>query len=145
MTTTSEVPVTDGPDAETPAADPTVPDLPNPQTASIEGANEVRLVGRVSGISEAHELPSGDSVVTLRLVVPREVRRPRQPSVDTIDVACWSPDTRQGAAQVGIGGTAEVTGSLRRRFFRGGGGLQSRYEVEAHAVRPFAGAGNGPA
>ncbi|HEX2858203.1 MAG TPA: single-stranded DNA-binding protein [Propionibacteriaceae bacterium] len=144
MTTTSDVPVTDGPHPATPAVDPGLTGLPNPRTASIEGANEVRLVGRVSGISEAHELPSGDSVVTLRLVVPREVHRPRQPSVDTIDVACWSPDTREGAAQVGVGGTAEVTGSLRRRFFRSGAGLQSRYEVEAQGVRPVAGADNGP-
>jgi len=144
MTTTSDVPVTDRPDAETPALEPTVPGPATPQTAAFEGANEVRLVGRVSGISEPHDLPSGDSVVTLRLVVPREIHRPRQPSVDTIDVACWSPDTRQGAAEVGVGGTAEVTGSLRRRFFRSGAGLQSRYEVEAHVVRPAGGAENGP-
>ena len=36
---------------------------------------------------------------------------------------------------VGVDGLAEVTGSLRRRFFRGSGGPQSRYEVEARSVR----------
>lgn len=118
---------------ESPVAD--APDIA--PLAPVVGANEVHLIGRVSGISEPHELPSGDSVVTLRLVVPREVHRPRQPSVDTIDVACWSSDSQRGAAEVGVGGTAEVTGSLRRRFFRGAGGLQSRYEVEAHSVSPL--------
>ena len=97
--------------------------------------NEVRLVGKVSALSEPHLLPSGDSVVTLRLVVPRAVRRPRRPSVDTIDVACWTPDTQLDAVTVGVDGDAEVVGSLRRRFFRGPGGPQSRYEVEARSVR----------
>ena len=33
--------------------------------------NAVRLVGRVSGVPEERELPSGDRVVTFRLVVER--------------------------------------------------------------------------
>ncbi len=116
---------------------------PQPDTDSTPDAaappdpvNEVRLVGRVSALSEPHLLPSGDSVITLRLVVPRAARRPRRPGVDTIDVACWTPDTRRDAVAVGVDGHAEVIGSLRRRFFRGPGGPQSRYEVEAGSVRP---------
>ena len=121
MTTAIQTLVPDNPDA---AASPPAP-----------GVNQVRLVGRVSAISEPHLLPSGDSVITLRLVVPRPVHRPKQPSVDTIDIACWSPESQQGAVEAGVGGGVEVAGSLRRRFFRGAGGLQSRYEVEAHLVR----------
>lgn len=130
--TTHTVPATTAPEpAVTPGGSPAV--------AGVEGVNEVRLVGRVSALSEPHVLPSGDSVVSLRLVVPRDLRRPRQPSVDTIDVACWTPDSQRDALAVGVDGTAEVVGALRRRFFRGAGGAQSRYEVEARSVRPAAG------
>lgn len=105
--------------------------------------NEVRLSGRISAIGEPSTLPSGDVVVNLRLVVPREhpvgrsggTPEARSPGVDTIDVACWTPATRRAAGRVGIGGMAEVTGVLRRRFFRTGGRPGSRYEVEATRVR----------
>ena len=114
-------------------------------------ANEVRLTGRVSGSPEQREMPSGDVVVLFRVVVPRPAGR-RAPSarganrkggatVDTIDVACWSARTRRAALRLQEGETAEVTGSLRRRFFRAGGGAASRYEVDAATVaRPRAGA-----
>ena len=102
------------------------------------GANEVRLVGRVSADPAQQELPSGDEVVTLRLVVPRP--RPRSATtpgaaVDTIDVACWTSRTRAAALRLAAGDHAEVSGALRRRFFRAGGAAVSRYEVEAAAVR----------
>ena len=96
-------------------------------------ANEVRLTGRVSGSPEQREMPSGDVVVLFRVVVPRPAGR-RAPSarganrkggatVDTIDVACWSARTRRAALRLQEGETAEVTGSLRRRFFRASGGV----------------------
>lgn len=125
-------------------------DLPvpadTPATAPPFPRNEVRLTGRISAIGEPVTLPSGDLVVNLRLVVPREHplgRRPgagraatgTSPGVDTIDVACWTPATRRAAARVGVEGSAEVTGALRRRFFRAGGAPASRYEVEAHRIR----------
>ena len=113
-------------------------------------ANEVRLTGRVSGSPQEREMPSGDVVVLFRLVVPRPAGRrvasPRVTSrkavtVDTIDIACWSARTRRAALRLQEGETAEVSGSLRRRFFRAGGGAASRYEVDAATVaRPRAGA-----
>jgi single-strand DNA-binding protein len=119
--------------------------------ASTAWANEVRLTGRVSGNPEQREMPSGDVVVLFRVVVPRPAARlsssARGPSrkgaatVDTIDIACWSARTRRAALRLRQGETAEVTGSLRRRFFRAGGGAASRYEVDAATVaRPRAGA-----
>ena len=88
--------------------------------------NSVELVGRVSGDPEPRELPSGDELVTLRVVVPRPAGGP----VDTIDLACWSPSSRRSALRVADGDTVRVTGALRRRFFRTPGGAASRYEVE---------------
>lgn len=106
---------------------------------TAEWANEVRLVGKVSGEVSERELPSGDRLVQLRVVVPR----PAKPegggggaaTVDTIDVACWTGRVRRVAGRVGVGERVEVVGALRRRFFRSGGATASRYEVEAVSLR----------
>ncbi len=102
-----------------------------------DGVNEVRLVGRVSAAPQTRTLPSGSEVVLFRLVVRRTADRRGEggPSVDTIDVACWSGRARQRARALRENDGVEVVGSLRRRFFRGSGGLASRYEVEAISVR----------
>lgn len=101
----------------------------------MDEVNTVRLVGRVSAAGEPRELPSGDVVVMLRVVVPRGGRQGKRASVDTIDVACWSARARRTAARVAVGDQVEVDGALRRRFFRTGAGVASRYEVEASALR----------
>jgi single-strand DNA-binding protein len=100
-----------------------------------EWVNEVRLVGRFSGEVTVRELPSGDTVAGLRLVVPRARPREGGASVDTIDVACWSARTRRAAGTLGDGDLVEVSGALRRRFFRAGSAAVSRYEVEALSLR----------
>lgn len=103
-----------------------------------ERTNEVRLVGRVSAVAPERELPSGDLLVTFRLTVPRpRVRGRSRPaaSVDAIDVACFTAVTRQRAARLKVGDSLEVRGALRRRFFRGAAGVQSRYDVEAMTLR----------
>ncbi len=98
------------------------------------GVNEVRLVGRVSGPPESRELPSGDIVVQLRVVVGRPPSE-RKTQVDTIDVSCWTATARRAALRQHEGDVVEVTGALRRRFFRAGATTQSRYDVEAVSVR----------
>lgn len=100
-------------------------------------ANEVHLVGRVSGEPVPRELPSGDALVQLRVVVPRPPRSgaTSRVQVDTLDIACWSARTRRVAARLTPGQTVEVTGALRRRFFAAGGARASRYEVEADTLR----------
>lgn len=102
-----------------------------------ESLNEVRLAGRVSAVLDERVLPSGDTVVPLRVVVPRTAKSAAssngrtRASVDVIDVACWSAATRRAASRLEPGDAVVVDGSLHRRFFRGGGGVQSRYEVTA--------------
>ncbi len=97
--------------------------------------NSVHLVGRVAATGEPRELPSGDTVVTLRVVVPRGERRGQaRAGVDTIDVACWSAGVRRSASRLAVDDHVEVQGALRRRFFRAGGAVASRYEVEASRV-----------
>lgn len=116
--------------------------------APIEALNEVRLVGRLSAPPVIKHLPSGAEVVQLRVVVTRTAGArpkpaagaPRSPTVDTIDVACWSvPTRRRGSACTGTE-VVEVSGALRRRFWRGPHGVASRYEVEADTLRVRRGA-----
>lgn len=113
--------------------------------------NEVRLRGKVAAEAEERELPSGDRLATLRVIVPREPTRrtrsrpgadgalsvaPRRvQTIDTIDLVCWTAQTRRTAARLGAGDHVEVVGALRRRFFGGPGGRQSRYEVEVAMLR----------
>jgi single-strand DNA-binding protein len=97
---------------------------------SQEWVNTVRLVGRLSADPQPRELPSGDEVVQLRVVVPRGPDG-GPGRVDTIDVACWSARTRRSAGRLHLGDVLQVEGALRRRFFRAGAATVSRYEVEA--------------
>jgi single-strand DNA-binding protein len=100
--------------------------------------NEVRLRGRLAVEPEARALPSGDVVVACRLVVDRRPVRTSGPGstvrVDTLDCAAFSADARRKLLRWGPGDIIEIEGSLRRRFFRAGGGAASRYEVEVRAV-----------
>jgi single-strand DNA-binding protein len=97
-------------------------------------ANDVRLVGRVSAAVEERDLPSGDQVAQVRVVVPRPGAGGRA-RVDTIDVACWTARTRRSARGLQADDHIEVLGALRRRFFRAGAATVSRYEVEATSIR----------
>ncbi|MEI2775635.1 MAG: single-stranded DNA-binding protein [Tetrasphaera sp.] len=104
-----------------------------------DGLNSVQLSGRVSGVDDERALPSGDVLRTFRLVVPRPERARGQvktkTTVDTIDCVCWSGSTRRAVARLQTGDQVEVHGALRRRFFRLGGAVASRYEVEVSTVR----------
>jgi single-strand DNA-binding protein len=100
-------------------------------------ANEVRLCGRVAAAPQERVLPSGDPLVTFRLVVARAERA----GVDTIDCVAWSARVRRVAVRWGPGDVVAVDGALRRRFWRGGQGPRSRYEVEVGAARRLARAG----
>jgi single-strand DNA-binding protein len=109
------------PDRSRPAADP--------------AGNQVRLAGRLAADPVATVLPSGDTVTSFRLVVPRAPRDRRPPSVDTIDCAVWRAAARRRVASWGQGDLVEVEGALRRRFWRGPSGPRSRYEVEVRTAR----------
>ena len=101
----------------------------------MDYVNSVHLVGRVTATGEPRELPSGDTVLTMRVVVPRAQRRDTaRAGVDTIDVACWTAAARRSASRCEVDDHVEVEGALRRRFFRAGGAVASRYEVEARRV-----------
>ena len=110
------------------------------EDAAVAGAgvNEVIVGGRVSAPPEERELPSGDTVVQLRLVVPRSATHARVggggATVDTIDVACWTKALQRKAIRLKPGDLITVRGALRRRFWRSPAGPASRYEVEARVL-----------
>lgn len=101
--------------------------------------NEVRIRGRVSGPPRHRRLPSGDEVVSIRLVIPRpdraESSRHRRPGVDTIECVAW--ERRHQAVMTGLGTDESVfvTGALRRRFWRAGGVVASVVEVEVSRLQ----------
>ena len=109
-----------------------------PATA-VEHCNEVHLVGRLAAEPVRRELPSGDVLVQFRVVVDRgpaarSVSR-RTPTIDTLDCAAWRKDVQRSLGAYGPGDVVEVTGALRRRFWRSPGGPASRSEVEATRLR----------
>ena len=96
--------------------------------------NDVTLRGRISSEPVLRELPSGDEVLTFRLVVRRERRSPmtrgsKQVS-DWVDCSAWGGRARSKAATWHVGDSVELRGALRRRFYRTGTGSATRLEVE---------------
>ncbi len=106
-----------------------------------QSRNEVVLVGRVAAEGQERALPSGDMLLSWRLVVDRPPpKRPlsegmRHPTVDTIDCVAWTSGVRRTAAGFSAGDVVSVAGALRRRFWRTTTGPASRYEVEVLSVK----------
>jgi len=107
-------------------------------TGNPDHTNEVRLVGRLAAPAEERELPSGDRVASFRVVVARPPggvggsagSERRKGGVDTIDCVAWRAGLRRTVNAWHEGDTVEVTGALRRRFWRGEAGPSSRHEIE---------------
>lgn len=101
--------------------------------------NEIRLVGRLAADPVRRELPSGDTVVTFRLVVDRAPvaanTRQRTPTVDTLECAAWTKSVQRSLRTCMAGDVLEVEGALRRRFWRSASGAASRSEVEVARLR----------
>jgi single-strand DNA-binding protein len=73
--------------------------------------------------------------VTFRLVVPRPEAARRGATVDTLDCVAWKPALQRRMLRWQGGETVAVSGSLRRRFWRGPAGASSRTEVEVDSAR----------
>src|SRR3954451_22915285 len=100
-----------------------------------EGANEVRLVGRLSRAPEERVLPSGDAVWTFRVVVPRPAGDRSRQRVDALECAVWGGRVRASLPTWAADDVVEVSGRLRRRFFSTGGPPVSVVEVEVTSGR----------
>jgi single-strand DNA-binding protein len=105
--------------------------------------NQVTVRGRLAAAAETRLLPSGDELATWRLVVNREVRAGAR-KVDVIDCSTLTARIRRQACAWSEGDVIDVSGALRRRFWRGPSGLQSRCEVDVTGAARHARAGGSP-
>ncbi len=106
--------------------------MPIDETADV---NEVHLIGRLGQQVSARELPSGDEITSFTVIVARSGRlREGSPRVDSLACQSTRPQIRSRVAAWPTGTWVEVRGSLRRRFWQGGGGLGSATEVEVRAL-----------
>lgn len=114
-----------------------MPQTKNHRVIETDHCNEVRLVGRVSGSPEERELPSGDLIAVIRVVVQREgsPRTPKSPRVDTIECSAQTAKARRSVGSWTDGDLVEVRGAVRRWFRRGPQGPISRYGIEVHGGR----------
>jgi single-strand DNA-binding protein len=106
--------------------------------AAVPIVNEVRVVGRLAAPAFERQLPSGDQLVVWRVVVPRAVppgaAGRRTATVDTLDCVSRLDDVRERARSWSTGDVVDVSGALRRRFWRGAAGPVSRCEIEVRSA-----------
>jgi single-strand DNA-binding protein len=112
--------------------------------AALEQVNQVRLSGRLAASPVAAALPSGDEVVSFRLVVPRQRGDRTPPAVDTIDCSVWSAALRRQAEGWSADDEVTVVGRLHRHFWRSADGPRSRYVVDVRQARRVRRAGHRP-
>jgi single-strand DNA-binding protein len=106
----------------------------------LEGTNEVRLLGRLTSVPVLVDLPSGDTLVSFRISVPRGPGAAKTGStsnqrVDSIPCSAWSAVLRRRIAGWRPGDTVEIAGAVCCRFYQAGGATRSRVEVVATSAR----------
>ena len=77
-------------------------------------------------------------ISTFRVSVPRARTAMTSGSTQTsdwVDCTAWSARSRRSVGSWQVGDRVEVTGSLRRRFYRAGEGATTRLEVEVTSAR----------
>ena len=87
------------------------------QQRRVEPCNEVLVLGRVSGFPVERELPSGDLVVSWRVVIDRPGRAVpgvRTATVDSIDCLAWAAGLRRSVRALVDGDVVQVGGALGR-------------------------------
>lgn len=114
---------------------------------SAEYVNEVRVLGRVSAAARERTLPSGDTLVTVRVVVPRPAASPvhrraaamsratSRVTVDTFECVAWGRRAQATLLSLRPDEHVMVQGALRRRFWRTGAGVSSMVEIDVVRVR----------
>lgn len=101
---------------------------------TVETANAVRLVGRISQPPQERSLPSGDKVTSFRVVVPRAARATR-PGSDSLACSAWTARMRRTAERWAVGDWVDLEGAVRSRFYRGASGPSSIVEIEVSRGR----------
>jgi single-strand DNA-binding protein len=104
-------------------------------SVAVIDRNDVVLRGRLSAPAELKALPSGDTLVTFRLVVRRPEPRVRGQSVDVLTCVTYDRGLQRRVAAWEAGDVVEVEGALQRRFWRTPNGTASVCEVNCRRGR----------
>ena len=104
-------------------------------SVAVIDRNDVVLRGRVSAPAEIRTLPSGDPLLTFRLIVRRPEPLARGQSVDVLTCITYDRSLQRRAALWQPGDVVEVEGALQRRFWRTGTGTASVCEVNCRRGR----------
>lgn len=104
-------------------------------SVAVIDRNDVVLRGRLSAPAEVRTMPSGDTVVSFRLIVRRPEPRARGQSVDVLTCISYDRALQRRAAAWQPGDSVEVEGALQRRFWRTGTGTASVCEVNCRRGR----------
>jgi single-strand DNA-binding protein len=102
---------------------------------AAEHRNEIVLVGRVTTVPHDRELPSGDVITSWRVTVDRAGAAG---GIDVVDCSAWTARARRAAARWEKGDVVQVTGALRRRFWRAGSGVASACDVDVATAKRLA-------
>src|SRR4051812_10221183 len=100
--------------------------------STLEHQNEVYLVGKLSGEPVERALPSGDVLLSWRLVVNRSAAAVgnKKSGHDTLPCFTLKASVRRSLLSYASGDLIEVEGVLRRSFWRtSAGGEASKCEV----------------
>lgn len=107
------------------------------QSTEIPYENVIRLCGRVAQDPVRRTLPSGDTLVTMRVIVrrgPAARRRSRVP-VDAFECVGWTQRVQRSMTRLRPDDVVEIGGRLRRRFRRVAGAPVSTVEIELTSCR----------
>jgi single-strand DNA-binding protein len=104
-------------------------------TVAVIDRNDVVLRGRMSAPAELRTMPSGDLLVTFRLVVRRPDQRAKGPSVDVLTCVSFDRSLQRRIAAWQKDDVVEVEGALQRRFWRTPTGTASVCEVNCRKGR----------
>ena len=94
--------------------------------------NEVLLVGTLQSEPMPRSLADGTDVVTFRLLVRRD---DEGAGTDSFECTSAAAGCRRAAAGWGIGDELEVSGALRRRFYRAGAASRPFTVVDVQRAR----------
>ncbi len=104
-------------------------------SVAVIDRNDVVLRGRLSAPAELRTLPSGDTLVSFRLVVRRPEPRARGQSTDTLACIAYDRALQRRIAAWQPGDVVEIEGALQRRFWRTASGTASVTEVNCRRGR----------
>ncbi len=94
-----------------------------------EHINLVDLIGEVSDLPTEITLPSGEEIIEIRLSVA-----PTGSVKSSLDITVREKSLMRRARSLKVGNTIAVQGELHRRFWRSGGSVSTRLDIEADSL-----------